>query len=382
MRIAQVVSSFSPHVGGVETHVARLSQGLCERGDQVTVLTHGTGASPARDRIGAVEVLRFPLAVKLGVYTLSPALFRYIARHRGDFDVIHGHSYHTLVSHSAIRTGLPFIFTPHYHGTGHTPFRAFLHRLYRPAGARLFGAAAAVICVSGAEHALVIKDFPVAAGKVVTIPNGTDRREPARAGDHPGVPVVLTVGRLERYKNVHLIIDAFRALPAPAVLVVVGDGPDRRRLEQHARESRTGWPVVFTGKIPGTVLDQWFARAHVVVSASDHEAYGLTLADGLAAGAQVVASAIPAHTEVAARAGSGAPVSLIDPRDRQRFTGTIAACLRTGRPRNSELRLPSWADVAEATREVYSRVCAPGTSPAPSHVHQPAASGLGPGSPL
>ena len=40
-------------------------------------------------------------------------------------------------------------------------------------------------------------------------------------------PVILTVGRLERYKNVDLIIDAFRALPSSAILVIVGDGPDR-----------------------------------------------------------------------------------------------------------------------------------------------------------
>ena len=40
-----------------------------------------------------------------------------------------------------------------------------------------------------------------------------------------GEPVVLTVGRLERYKNVDLIIDAFRALPYSAILFVVGDGP-------------------------------------------------------------------------------------------------------------------------------------------------------------
>ena len=50
----------------------------------------------------------------------------------------------------AVRSGLPLVFTPHYHGTGHTPFRTFLHRLYRGAGATV-RAAHAIICVSHAR---------------------------------------------------------------------------------------------------------------------------------------------------------------------------------------------------------------------------------------
>ena len=111
----------------------------------------------------------------------------------------------------------------------------------------------------------------------------------------PDEPVVLTVGRLERYKNVDLIIDAFRALPSSAMLIIVGDGPDRSRLERHAETSEPGWPVHFTGRISDSMLDRWFAHADVVTSASDHEAFGITLAEGLASGARVVASAIPAY---------------------------------------------------------------------------------------
>ena len=99
--------------------------------------------------------------------------------------------------------------------------------------------------------------------------------------------MVLTVGRLERYKNVDRIIDAFRGLPVPATLVVVGDGPDRGRLEQRAEATdRAGRCVRREG--PGRELDELFAPASVVSSASDHEAFGLTLAEGLVSGARVV----------------------------------------------------------------------------------------------
>lgn len=359
MKIAQLVASYHPRVGGVEKHVARLAQGCAKAGDDVTVFTHQFGFSPAEEWIGAVRVRRFPLTVNSEIYPFSLSLFRHLRAHAADFDLVHVHSYHTLIGHAAIGTGLPLIFTPHYHGTGHTPLRAFLHRLYRPAGARQFKVADAVICVSDAERNLVINDFPGVAGKVGTIPNGTDS-ELGMADDAalvPGrEPVLVTVGRLERYKNVDLIIDAFRALASPATLIVVGDGPERSRLEQHARAGEPGWPVLFSGRIPDSALTRLFGQAAVVASASDHEAFGLTLAEGLASGARVVASAIPAHAELARLAGPSAPVRLVDPRDTKKFTDLLAESLCAGRVSASDLKLPSWAEVIADTRDLYTRV--------------------------
>jgi glycosyltransferase involved in cell wall biosynthesis len=358
VRIAHVVSSYHPRIGGVETHVRRLAQGCAGVGDSVTVLTHQVGGSPADEWVDAVRVLRFPLTVRSRSYPLSLRLFRYLRHHAADFDLVHGHNYHTLVGHAAVGSRLPFVFTPHYHGTGHTPFAALLHRLYRRAGARQFAAADAIVCVSAAERDLLIKDFPGVARKVVTIPNGTDPKQLTADKDPaaPEQPLVLTVGRLERYKNVDLIINAFRALPSPAILVVVGDGPDRVRLQHHAEASGPGWPVRFTGRIPDSELGQLLAQAGVVTSASDHEAFGLSIAEGLAAGARVVASAIPAHQALARLAGAGAPLSLLDPRDTKCFTDALEACLRAGRVPTGDLRMPSWSEIVGNVRELYSQV--------------------------
>ena len=358
MRIAQVVASYYPRIGGVETHVGRLAQGCAQAGDDVTVLTHQVDGSPVDEWIGAVRVRRFPLTVNSPHYPFSLSLFRHLRSHAADFDLVHAHSYHTLVGHTAVGSGLPFVFTPHYHGTGHTRLRAVLHRLYRPAGARQFRAANAVICVSDAERDLVIKDFPSVAGKAGTVPNGTDPKPPMQDEDSVMLrePVVLTVGRLERYKHVDLIIDAFRAMPSSAILVVVGDGPDRSRLEQHVKASEPSWPVRFTGRISDSMLDRLFAQATVVTSASDHEAFGLTLAEGLVSGTRVVASAIPAHVELARLAGAGAPVTLVDPRDARQFTDSLWAALHAGRVPTGDLKLPSWAEVVADTRDLYSRV--------------------------
>jgi len=364
MRIAQVTPSYHPRIGGVETHVRRLALGFAEAGEQVTVITHQFGGARAEEWDGKVRVLRFPLAARSRNYPISPAMFHYLKSHAAGFDVVHGHNYHSIVGHAAAGSRLPFVFTPHYNATGHTWFRTKLHRLYRPIGARQFAAADAVICVSDAERQLLIRDFPGAAAKMVTIPNGTDLRRPAagRDADPAQTPVLLTVGRLERYKNVDLVIDAFRALQDEATLVVVGDGPDRDRLERHVRATGSGGPIHFTGRVPDPVLDDLFARASVVTSASDHEAFGLTLADGLASGARVVASAIPAHVDLARRAGAGSPVALVDPRNARQFAAALETSLRAGRIQAGDVTLPTWAEIVADTRELYSRVIAEGQS--------------------
>jgi glycosyltransferase involved in cell wall biosynthesis len=61
--------------------------------------------------------------------------------------------------------------------------------------------------------------------------------------------------------------------------------------------------VRFTGQLTSAELARWYRRASVVVSMSLRECFGMTLAEGLAAGCGVVASNIPAHREVIETAG-------------------------------------------------------------------------------
>jgi len=360
MRVAHVVASYHPSIGGVETHVRRIAEACAIAGDTVTVLTHATGTAPGTEDTGAVRVIRFAETVRSVRYPLSLPLFHYLARHAGEFEVAHAHSYHTLAGQAAVRPGLPLVFTPHYHGTGHTMAASLLHRVYRPAGVRMLAGADAIICVSQAERDLVVGDFPAIARKVLVIPNGTDPRPaaptPATLGK-PGLPsgprLVLTVGRVERYKNVDLIIRAFGGVRAEATLVVVGDGPDRPRLERLAAGVGR---VRFTGRISDAELEALLSAADVVTTASDHEAFGLVVADGLTAGARVVASGIPPHLEIGRLAGPAAPISYVDPRRTADFTAALDAALAKGRTTAGHSLLPSWGEIAVQTRDVYAAV--------------------------
>jgi glycosyltransferase involved in cell wall biosynthesis len=100
-------------------------------------------------------------------------------------------------------------------------------------------------------------------------------------------PVLLHVGRLAPEKNVELVLRAYaavRAHNAAARLVIVGDGPLRRRLE-----AKAGAGVVFTGERKGEELAACYASGDVFLFPSLTETFGNVTMEALASGLVVVA---------------------------------------------------------------------------------------------
>ncbi|MGX6603079.1 glycosyltransferase family 4 protein [Micromonosporaceae bacterium Da 78-11] len=352
MRIGVVTNAYHPDIGGVETHVRRLCAELAAAGDEIEVLTQHADAS--RETLDGITVRRFPLTVTAANYRVSLPLWRWLRSHAGRYDVLHAHSYHALAALPAALTNqTPLVFTPHYHGTGHSPLRAALHPVYRPVGRRIVNRSTRLICVTRAERELLIRDFPQCAPRVVVIPNGTDPAPDSVTPAGPGRSIVC-VGRLERYKRVDRIIRALVHLPGTHRLDVVGSGPARDELEQLARRLGLTDRVVFHGRLPDDAFAARLAGAAATVSASAHEAFGMAVADALAAGIPTVASFIPAHRELAVLAGSAMPLWLVNPDDEVALAEALQVATCTSRAGNGRTALPTWPDVVAATREVYA----------------------------
>lgn len=352
-RVALLAPRFAPSVGGVEVHVAGIAHGLASRGHEVQVLTQARRTSSRRD--GAVTVHAFREVVPSDAYPIAPGLVPWLRDHARDLDVVHAHSYHGVPAlAAAVATSGPFVFTPHYHGTGHTPFARFVHRGYGRLGRRIFERADRVLCVSRAEADLVARDHPATADRIEVIPNGVDVQAISGAEPFPTeTPVVLVLGRLLPYKRVDLVVRAMSALGNEAELVVLGDGADRPRLERLAREGAVH--CRFVGRVPAPDVARWLTTASVVVSASEREAFGLTLLEALTAGARVVASAIPAHREVADVWGGGGAVRLVEDGD---VAAAVREQLRAGRLGPADRPRWSWDDVAARVADVYDGVVA------------------------
>jgi glycosyltransferase involved in cell wall biosynthesis len=357
LNVALVSSRFAPEMGGLETHVRELATRLALRGFSVEVLTQTADRSlPACGHQDGFVVRRFPVVLASENYAVAPGLPLFLARDRPRYELIHAHNYHALAALGGALAagGRPLVFTPHYHGVGHSPLRSMLHRPYRLAGGWLFSRSARVICVSHAEASLVIRHFPAIAPRIVVIPNGVDTSDLTAATPYDmRERVVLTVGRLERYKNVDAVIAAMSELDETHVLRIVGDGPDAARLHDRVAARGLGRRVELLGRLDRETLCRWYRTAAVYVNLSSQEAFGIGALEALAGGATVVLSDIPAHREVARRYAGDRGYVATEPQSPARLADAIATAARSRSLNGAAVALPSWDDVADETAELY-----------------------------
>lgn len=288
VKIVQVCPRYYPDIGGVETHVREISERLVQRGFDVEVVcTDPTGRLPKYETINGVRVIRFRSFAPDDAYYFAPQIYSHLKRQ--DRDLIHAHSYHALPAiFAALAKGdRKLIFTPHYHRGGHTPVRDFLHKIYRPFGSRIFDRVDKVICVSEYERGLVMSDFGVPEWKIDKIPNGLNLAEFANLKPERNGRTLLYVGRLEEYKGVQHIISALPLLEG-FELEIVGKGPYENNLRKLADKLGVSEHIGWQSDVTRGELLQHYASADVFLMLSTHEAYGITVAEALAAGTPCV----------------------------------------------------------------------------------------------
>lgn len=320
LRVGLIVPRFAPFHGGMETYTAQAAAALAVKGAEVTVITQVPRAAglPRHAVRDGYTVESHPLPVGASMDVPSQAAARAASRSKR-FDVLWVHNYHApLAWLVAEQADAPLVFTPHYHGVGHTPLRRALHRGWRLAGRRLMAASRRIVVDTDAEAGLVLRDFPhqVPREKITVVPLAV--ADPVRGRQpYPGESnVVLTVARQEPYKRTDLLVRAvveLRNRGVPARLVVVGDGSGMAAYRELAAGLGAEDAVTFTGAVDDETLGRWWATASLYATASRQEAYGIGLAEALLAGLPVVASDIPAHREVVRLAGPGAAARLCPP---------------------------------------------------------------------
>ncbi|WP_239524481.1 glycosyltransferase family 4 protein [Halogeometricum borinquense] len=286
MKILQVTPRYPPQSGGVETHVREISERLVERGHDVTVLTADSGDGGFRaERRNGVHVRRFRSIAPGGAMHVCPQLAA--AVRRTDADVVHAHNYHSFpLFFAALGIGdRRFVVTPHYHGGSADSTRDKLLSAYHPVGRWAVRRADAVVAVSKWERKQLATDFDVDA---TVIPNGLDVDRFTSADPvERDRPYILTVGRLKEYKGVQHAIRALSELPEYDLLVA-GSGPYHDELERIARQEDVEDRVEFLGYVDDEELPGLYAGADAYVTLSEFEAYGMTVAEALAAGTPCV----------------------------------------------------------------------------------------------
>ena len=360
-RVLQVAPRFLPYLGGVEVHVAEISPRLAQAGFEVSILTTDvSGRLPLLDDYDGVPVHRIPAYPPSRDYYLAPGLFRAMSR-AGSFDLVHIHSYQTFVAPMAMlaarRLGLPYVLT--FHSGGHSSrvreaLRGVQGGILRP----LLLGAQRLIAVSQFEVDHFSAGLRLPRDRFELIPNGGRLPVvPIDAAPNPDEPLIVSVGRLERYKGHHRAIEALplvlETIPG-ARLRLVGDGPYRGELERLARERGVGGRVEIGPVEPGDRLAMatLLSRASVVVLLSDYEAQAISVMEALSLHRPVVVCHAAGLMEFADRQLARSVSLHAGPRD---VADAILMQIRDPLAPAS-FPIPSWESCADRLGELYERL--------------------------
>ncbi|WP_405993536.1 glycosyltransferase family 4 protein [Streptomyces sp. NBC_00986] len=273
----------NPQAGGSELLVDRLADGLTRLGHQVTLLCGG----PASYR-------DYRVVSAGGAYGHFLRARSAFTRQVGDCDLL-----------VEVCNGMPY-FAPVWH---HGPTLRLVNHVHTDLWKMRFGgpmAPAARIgrrlehwALTGTRHrgllvavspstADALRGIGVERDRIRVVHNGVE--EPGPRSERSAEPLFVAVGRLVEYKRIDLLLRLWeRVRPVTGGrLLIVGDGPERERLEQLA-----GPGVEFTGHVSEARKHELLCAAWLLLHPSALEGWGLVVTEAAARETPAIAFDVP-----------------------------------------------------------------------------------------
>lgn len=235
----------------------------------------------------------------------------------------------------------------------------------------VLAAASATITTSEWSRALLLRTYDELGPQRVHVARpGVDPAPPATATRDGGR--LLCVAAVTRHKGLDLLVEALvtlTALPWQCTCIGVRDREPAfvAELEKRAADYGIADRIAFTGPAVGADLDYQYASADLLVLPSRGETYGMVVAEALAHGVPVVATAVGGVPDTLGRADDGRRPGLLVPPD---DASALAAAIRRwlgDEPVRARLRaaaarrrstLPSWSETAQRVAGVLTEVSA------------------------
>lgn len=304
MHIVMHCIYFTPEVGGLESHVHHLCRALVAQGHRVDMVTSRSRAdTPDREVMDGIQVWRtwFPARNPAGWAAHAIGSIPTLKRVAQGADILHAQAFSSVVPCLAARrvTGAPLVATWH---TSHFLTRAE-SGVWRPTFRWMLRQVDRNMAAS-AEIAAVGEG--IAPGvSIEAVTNGVDtevfrRVEPLLQDPDEGIRRVLVPRRLFPKNGVEY---ALRALPlildeVEAEMVLVGDGPERARLERLVGELGVAHRVRFLGARPNREMPAILSSGELAIFPSLMEATSVAALECMSCEVPVAASRVGGLPEI------------------------------------------------------------------------------------
>lgn len=304
MKILIVSDFYKPTVNGVVTSILNLKSGLEVLGHEVRILTLSTRSESYVD--GDVYYIRSTDASR--IYPDARFTLKSTKNEIADIlswkpDIVH--SQNEFSTFFIGRKIVKHLSIPNIH-TYHTVYGDYTHYFFR---SKKLGLRAVDVCtkllgksvtciISPTEKIHGLLEHYQVACPVHTIPSGIELDKFFHKVDSTTIKdlktrlhipeehtVLLSVSRLSKEKNMGELINYMQYLTnSPISLVIVGDGPEKDKLQKLITRLHLDDRVILTGMVPPNEVPAYYQMADLFTSASTSEAQGLTYIEALASG--------------------------------------------------------------------------------------------------
>jgi glycogen(starch) synthase len=361
--------AFDP-VGGMQTFTGKLVSELSSRGFHQMVLSAWRPGEPVHELCGlSTEIFRVGLPTRHArqVWAIpATGLALPLARQAS---VVHVHSGEDLAAIpiavlAARLSGRPLVVT--IHSSVRFTLRAVDARL---ALLKMIGSRIEHMGVSRADAITVLtrrlRDCLEMAGvpreRIHLVRPGSDlvRIKRADSEGSPRAPTIVFVGRFTRAKGLLTLTSALDQLRCRARVILVGDGPLRRRIGEWSAGQRRH-EVQITGFVPHSRVASFLADASLMVLPTLFEEYGIALAEASSYGVPVIASDVGGISEIVKDGRNGLLVPPEDPSSlamaMDRLLANPAEAVAMGNDGARRFAHQTWARTSTTFESIYETV--------------------------
>ena len=358
MKVLMPATHYYPVIGGIEPWTRNIAENVAKTAE-IFVVTGKVINQPKKEQLGNLQIVRTSLFTLKNLshsplfYTLSLlplVFFRSLSLIKKEkIDVVHCQGFlSSFLGFWLLKfTGVPYIVTVQRMEAKYNPLKKFIYRQ-------------AAVCI-GASRVIGKYFKEIGCKNVEIIPNGIDLKRFENLDRKKGDKFsIMTVARLEKVKGVAYLIRAMTGLQfSNFQLLIIGDGSEKRNLEELAEKLGLKDKVRFLGEIPNEKIPSHLALADCFVLPSLREGFGIVILEAQAAGVPVIGTKVGGILDLIEDGRTGILVESGSSEDISQAISKVYADLDFSRSlvQNAKIELEkySWQNIAEKVYETYLR---------------------------